>query len=197
MASRQLLRLTRDKTAFLCCDIQTVFQSTIHRFDHVAHTASILVNAGRIFNVAVIVSEQYPEKLGKTVSTIDVNGLHVYPKVEFSMITDGFPNSILTGKDTFVLFGIETHVCVMQTAIDLLIAGKHVVLVTDAVSSSRELDRSTALHRLTHAGVVLMTAESVMFDLMRTKNAAEFKQISALAQQIAQYSKDYSTLSSL
>jgi nicotinamidase-related amidase len=195
--SRQLLRLTRDRTAFLCCDIQSVFQETIYRFPHVVHTASVLVSAAKILNIPVVVSEQYPEKLGHTVADIDITRAHVYSKTTFSMITPDFPTSILRDTDAFVLFGIEAHVCVQQTALDLLEAGKSVVLVTDGVSSSRELDRSTAIQRLTNAGAVLMTAEAIMFEIMRTKECSEFKTISGLAKQLAIFGKSGGSLSSL
>lgn len=190
-------RLTRDKTAFLCCDIQEIFRKTIFQFEHVANTASLLVRGGHIFNIPVVVSEQYPERLGKTCEPIDVHKCHVFPKTRFSMITEGFPGKLLSEKSSFVLFGIETHVCVQQTALDLLQQGKSVVLVTDAVSSSRPLDRTTAIHRLSREGATLMTAESVLFELMQTKDCPEFKAISSIAKEIAAYSVKGPVLSTL
>ena len=184
-------RLSRGKTAFLCCDIQTIFQSSIHRFNHVEKTAALLVQAAKIFKIPVIVSEQYPEKLGHTVGSIDTSSCHVYSKTIFSMLAPGFPDNLLVDRDSFVLFGIETHVCVHQTALDLLEKGKHVVLVSDGISSSRELDRSTAIVNLTRKGADVMSAESVLFELMRTKDAPEFKEISQIAKSIAAYSKDH------
>jgi isochorismate hydrolase len=115
------------------------------------------------------------------------------------MVTSGFPESLRIERSYYVLFGIETHVCVQQTALDLLSEGKHVVLVTEGVSSSRALDRSTAIHRIASAGADLMTAESVLFELMRTTDCGEFKEVSAIAKEISSYSnrnKD-SILSSL
>ena len=179
-----MLRLTRDRTAFLCCDIQEIFKRTIFQFDHVAHTANLLAKASRVLKIPMVVSEQYPEKLGKTYSGIDISNGTVYSKTDFSMITAGFPAEVFEQRHAFVLFGIETHVCVLQTALDLLARGKAVVIVTDGVSSSRPLDRSTALSRLSSAGAILMTAESVMFEIMRTKDCAEFKEISAIAKEI-------------
>ena len=192
-----ILRLTKARTGFLCCDIQDAFRSTVFRFEHVLTVASHLVQAGRIFGIPVVVSEQYPEKLGSTSAPIDVNGATVYSKTCFSMITPEFPQRVLDEKDAFVVFGIETHVCVQQTVLDLLALGKRVVVVTDAVSSSRELDRSTALHRMSASGAVLMTAESVMFELMRSKDCEEFKQISALAKLIGLFTRSNPSLSSL
>ena len=192
-----ILRLAKESTAFLCCDIQSAFKSTIWRFSHVARTAELMIQAGKIFAIPVVVSEQHPEKLGKT--AFDVSAAHiVYPKTKFSMITQGFPEEIMRSKSTFVLFGIEAHVCAQQTALDLLEAGKNVVLVTDGISSSRPLDRSTALHRLSQAGAVLMTAEAVMFELMLSKDVPEFKEISGIAKLIASHAKENpETLSSL
>lgn len=196
MNSAYLLRLQREKCAFLCCDIQSAFEASIHHFRHIKHTAGVLVQAAGIFGIPLIVSEQYPEKLGKTV--IDVSRAHsVYSKSTFTMMNPAFPQDVLETKDTFILFGIETHVCIQQTALDLLSASKRVVLVTDAVSSSRPLDRTTALNRLSLAGAVTTTAESILFELVRTKDAPEFKQVSALAKQIAAYANGNQVLSSL
>jgi nicotinamidase-related amidase len=196
MTTRRILRLIRENTAFLCCDIQSVFQPTIYHFDHVAHTADVLVQAARILQIPLVVSEQYPEKLGRTL--VDVSSAHtVFSKTAFSMLTDSFPADMLNARDTYVLFGIEAHVCVQQTALDLLTRGKQVVIVTDAVSSSRPLDRSTALHRLSCDGVILMTAESVMFEIMRSKDVPEFKEISSLSKQIAKFAMNGVGLSNL
>jgi nicotinamidase-related amidase len=194
-----ITRLVKEKSVFLCCDIQSIFAKTIHKFDHISHTASCLVEAAKIFNIPVVVSEQYPEKLGHTVPTIDTGNSTVYPKTKFSMLTSTFPQNLLRERSSFVLFGIETHVCVQQTALDLLATGKHVILVTDGVSSSRPLDRSTAIHRLSSAGVDLMTSESILFELMQTKDCSEFKEISTIAKRISAYSQTHSesTLSNL
>jgi nicotinamidase-related amidase len=192
-------RLIRNKTAFLCCDLQSIFQNTIHRFEHVTHTASALVKGAKVLGVPVVISEQYPEKLGHTVPIIETSGCTLYSKTKFSMLTEAFPASIRDKTTSFVLFGIEAHVCVHQTALDLLNMGKHVVIVTDAVSSSRPLDRTTAFHNLSRAGASLMTAESVLFELMQSKDVPEFKEISALAKSIAAFHKEHpeSILSSL
>jgi nicotinamidase-related amidase len=192
-----MIRLTRDKTAFLCCDIQEVFRRSIFQFDHVANTANLLLKAASVLKIPSVASEQYPEKLGRTVSCIDISKSIIFSKTKFSMITDDFPKSVLQERETFVLFGIETHVCVQQTALDLLELKKAVVIVTDGVSSSRPLDRSTAIHRLSSAGAVLMTAEAVMFDLMRTKDCSEFKEISAIAKEISLYNQTFPVLSTL
>jgi isochorismate hydrolase len=191
-------RISRGRTVFLCCDIQSIFQQTIHCFNHVEKTASMLVQAAKLFEIPVVVSEQYPEKLGQTVACIDTSSCSIYAKTKFSMIVPEFPAKLLQ-LDSFVLFGIEAHVCVHQTALDLLERGKHVVLVTDAISSSRELDRSTALMNLSRRGADIMSAESVMFELLITKDAPEFKEISKIAKDIATYNKENkgSILSSL
>lgn len=192
-----MLRLTREKTAFLCCDIQEIFKRTVFQFEHVSVIASLLVRGAQILNIPVVISEQYPERLGKTCEPIDMLKCHVFTKTRFSMITDGFPKSVLDERSSFVLFGIETHVCVQQTALDLLQQGKSVVLVTDAVSSSRPLDRTTAIQRLSQDGATLMTAESVLFELMRTKDCPEFKPISSIAKEIAAYNAKGPILSTL
>lgn len=194
---RQILRLDSNTTAFLCCDIQERFKSHIQCFSFIANVASCLVRAAAVFRIPVVVSEQYPERLGTTVGIISTDSATVFPKTAFTMICPTFPAHILEKYHTFVLFGIEAHVCVQQTALDLISRNMNVVIVTDAVSSSRELDRLTALHFLSSAGAVLMTAESVMFELLRTKDRAEFKAISELAREIGEISRSNPILSTL
>lgn len=185
MKPPRIVRLTRQNCSFLCCDIQAAFQNTVGFFDQVSRTASLLVRAAECLKIPVIVSEQYPEKLGRTVDDIDLRNCFRFSKTQFSMLTDEFPASILTERQVYVLFGIETHVCIQQTAFDLLEATKDVVIVTDATSSSRELDRSTSLHTLSQAGAILMSAESVLFEILRGKDCHEFRQISGIAKELA------------
>merc|ERR1719213_363301 len=87
----------------------------------------------------------------------------------------------LEGRKSAVIFGVETHVCVQQTVLDLLEKDYTVHVVADGVSSQRPADREVAIERLRKSGAFITTAESVMFELLREKDAPQFKQISALA----------------
>jgi len=86
-------------------------------------------------------------------------------------------------KQHFIIVGLETHVCVLQTTLDLLALGKNVHVAVDAVSSSRQTDRAVALKRMENAGAFLTTAESALFMLMGSANFANFKAVSGLVKE--------------
>merc|ERR1719463_489614 len=91
--------------------------------------------------------------------------------------------TVQTVRKTVLLVGVEAHVCVQQTALDLLEKGYNVVLIVDGITSRKEVDRTAALQRLQAAGCVLSTSEAVMFEMIRTKDHESFKVISSLAKE--------------
>ncbi|GBG25724.1 Isochorismatase domain-containing protein 1 [Hondaea fermentalgiana] len=173
-------------TFFLVCDVQVTdrFRSVIHNMDHVIASSSFLVEAAKLLDVKCIFTEQNPDKLGATCEEISTDGFPVYPKTKFSMLTPEVRAELAkpkTEERTCVLFGIESHVCVYQTAMDLLAEKEFDVhIVTDAVSSSRPIYRDTALQRLKEQGAYLTTSETVLFDIMRDSSHPNFRQISKL-----------------
>ena len=126
-------------------------------------------------------TEQYLKAFGETYKEIvDAypEGTNAYEKTIFSMLTDDVKKE-LNGykKSTAVLYGIEAHVCIQQTCLDLLEEGYNVFVLTDCISSSRELERSTAIVRMTQAGAQMTTLESLMFEMMRHSKHPSFKTI--------------------
>mmetsp|Transcript_3253 Transcript_3253/g.10018 ORF Transcript_3253/g.10018 Transcript_3253/m.10018 type:complete len:163 (+) Transcript_3253:233-721(+) len=142
--------------------------------------------AANSLKMPTIVTEQYPKGLGHTVAELDVSNLNtfgggVYEKTLFSMLCPEVKSRLddLGEKYTdFVLCGIEAHVCVQQTTLDLLDAGKSVHLCVDAISSGSPTDRATGLRRSERAGAYLTTTESIMMELIREKDHPSFKVIS-------------------
>eukprot|EP01062_Namystynia_karyoxenos_P063197 TRINITY_DN56014_c0_g1_i1.p1 TRINITY_DN56014_c0_g1~~TRINITY_DN56014_c0_g1_i1.p1 ORF type:complete len:262 (+),score=85.17 TRINITY_DN56014_c0_g1_i1:82-786(+) len=198
------------RTVFMCCDVQEKLLPHIYRGHHVAATSAMLCRAASLLDVDVVATEQVPEKLGATVAPVAKampEKSKVFSKKLFSMWTPEVrqwlgrsPGQAGVELDTqsdeecaVVVFGCETHVCVLQSVLDLLQdrdassppRGLTVVVVVDAVSSIRALDRSVALRRMEQAGAVLMTAESVVFDLMRTAEHDAFRQVSKLVKDTA------------
>ena len=105
-------------------------------------------------------------------------GTNSYEKSLFSMMTEEVKAELSTyNVSTVVLYGIEAHVCIQQTALDLLELGYNVFILTDTILSSRELERSTAILRLTQAGVQMTTLESLLFELMKHSKHPEFKNV--------------------
>lgn len=165
---------------FLQCDIQDKFVKIIYRMNSVVHSAKILNKAANIFKIPVIASQQIPKSLGYTlpevVETYPKGLTFPYDKERFSMWPEMTQHVKLDPIRTeFVLYGIEAHVCVLQTAIDLRSQGFNVYVVTDGVSSSRPLDRSTGLRRMEAEGCKLNTYEGILFEMLKDPKHPEFK----------------------
>mmetsp|Transcript_42182 Transcript_42182/g.78455 ORF Transcript_42182/g.78455 Transcript_42182/m.78455 type:complete len:203 (+) Transcript_42182:60-668(+) len=173
-------RLSPASTVFLLCDVQERFRDVIDRMPEVIAAAKSMMDGGEVLSIPILITEQYPKALGHTVPELDVAKAKVFEKTKFSMCTDEFLSHLQSlGRRDVVLFGVETHVCVQQTAFDLIERGFQVHVLADGVSSQRPLDRETALHRLRQVGCFVTTAESVLFELLRSKDAPEFKATSA------------------
>ncbi|XP_055853374.1 isochorismatase domain-containing protein 1 [Episyrphus balteatus] len=178
--AKRLSKLDPKKTLFLLCDIQDKFRPGMALFDNMIINAKKLVNAGKVLEVPLIATEHYPEKLGKTAQELDVgHAAGIISKTKFSMmvpqleakIKELFPNE--KPKDV-VLFGLESHVCIEQTAIDLIENDYKVNLVADCCCSRLNQDRDLALDRLKELGCIITTSESVIFNLMQDKNHPKF-----------------------
>ena len=140
-----------------------------------------MLETARILKLPIIITEQYPRGLGKTLGELDISTASVFEKGQFSMLTEEVKQALhKTQLTQVILLGIETHVCILQTTLDLLQDGKDVFLVVDAISSSRALDRSVALQRLHKEGAVITTAESVVLEMIKSKDHAKFKELMPL-----------------
>jgi hypothetical protein len=239
-------------TVFLCCDIQERFRPIIREFDKVVTASSMLMKGAQALRCPVIVTEQYPKGLGKTVEELVLHdGVEVFEKTAFSMMIEPVRHKIqsyglyrafflsahttlpgfqqqtfdfalptltlyfahpfatplmrtFAGSRSAVLFGIEGHVCVLQTALDLLqqastsgnfiehgtkmsscpssslivnllLQGVDVHLPVDAISSTHWEDRRIALERLSQCGAFLTTTESILFQLAKDARNSSFK----------------------
>jgi len=174
-------RLQLAKAVLFCCDIQERLRKSIYMFPHVVFTANSLIKVGKVLNIPLLVTEQYPKGLGKTVSELVVSSGIVFEKGQFSMMTPDVTAQLdRLEKTQVILFGIETHVCILQTTLDLLESGKDVFLVADGISSSTSIERSAAFARMQQAGAVVTSLGSVLMELVKTKDHPEFKLISQL-----------------
>ena len=172
--------LERERTTILVVDVQEAFRKGVQGFDGVARGAGILLQAAGIMGLPAIVTEQYPEGLGATVPEVaeHLGDIEPLPKSVFSGASaDGFD---LGGRDQVLMCGIETHVCVHQTAAELLAAGVEVHVAVDAVGSRSELDRDVGLRRMSDAGAVPSTIETGLFEMFGRAGGDEFKQVQGL-----------------
>jgi len=161
--------------ALLVIDVQDGFGS-YKCFEDVVAGAAKLVQAAGILDLPVTVTEQYPKGLGPTTAAVGLpEEVTRLEKTVFSACrAEGFQ---LHGRQQVVLCGIEAHVCVAQTALDLLEQGIEVHVVTDAVGSRHKRDRKVGLRRLEQAGCVLTTVEMVLLELCERAGTPEFKDI--------------------
>jgi nicotinamidase-related amidase len=172
--------LDRGRAALVVVDLQEAFRPVVLDFDRVAAGAATLVRGARILDLPVIVTQQYPKGLGATVPELaeHLDGIEPLDKVCFSAAAaEGFD---LQGRDQALICGIESHVCVSQTAHDLLDRGVQVHVARDAVSSRTEENRELGLHKMEHAGAVVTSVETALFELLGAAGSDEFKQVQAL-----------------
>lgn len=175
------MKLDRGKAALVVIDVQEAFRKAVPAFDGIAAATATLVRGAGELGVPVLVTEQYPKGLGSTVAEISEHlpeDARRFEKVRFSASeAEGFD---LGDREQAVVCGIEAHVCVGQTVLDLLEAGTDVHLVADAIGSRDEGDAALALRRAERAGATLTSVETVLFELLRGSDAAEFKRVQEL-----------------
>ncbi|XP_008562035.1 PREDICTED: isochorismatase domain-containing protein 1 [Galeopterus variegatus] len=175
--------LTSSSTVFFCCDMQERFRPAIKYFGDIISVGQRLLQGARILGIPVIVTEQYPKGLGSTVQEIDLTGVKlVLPKTKFSMVLPEVEAALaeIPGVRSVVLFGVETHVCIQQTALELVGRGIEVHIVADATSSRSMMDRMFALERLARTGIIVTTSEAILLQLVADKDHPKFKEIQNL-----------------
>lgn len=154
-------------TLLLCVDLQPVFIGVMSAPDQLVRRVSFAIEAAQGLNLPVIFTEQVPQKLGGTMP--DLLGLVPQPKVlgktAFSALGDTVIRDTLRQEAVrhLVLCGLETPVCVYQTAVDALAAGYTVTVLSDAISSRREADAQTVLAALRHLGIKVLPAETFFY----------------------------------
>ena len=178
-------RLKVEDTALLVVDIQEKLLPKIMQAGEVLRNASFLVNAAKVLGVPVIATEQYPKGLGPTVEPIRGLLTTVWEKKTFSAVAEGGALDFLKSdaRIKVVVAGIEAHICVMQTVLDLLNQGFHVFVCVDAVSSRYAIDVKIALKRMQQAGAILVTAETCVYEWLETAANPAFKEISTMVQE--------------
>ncbi|MGD9633762.1 MAG: isochorismatase family protein [Pirellulales bacterium] len=173
------------ETGLLVVDAQEKLLQVIPRRAEIVWNIRRLLDAAAALGVQTAATEQYPEKLGATAPDLRQRLDDIPDKLSFSACACSsiFDAWRAAGLYRVLLTGIETHVCVQQTALDLAADSWMVYLAVDAVGSRRDIDHETALRRLESAGVILTSTEAAMFEWCRVAGSPEFKQISALAKE--------------
>ncbi len=176
--------LNAENSLFFLIDIQDRLVGMLKNREEIAKNNSILAKAAKILGVPVIASEQYPNGLGSTILEVReyLNTENVLEKTSFSALaTDTIKAKLESlNRKKVVLTGIETHICVYQTARALLDAGYEVYVVKNACSSRSSKDYRTALELMRDYGAKLTCVETVLFELLGSSKHPNFKEIQAL-----------------
>ncbi|MEX0914843.1 MAG: hydrolase [Wenzhouxiangellaceae bacterium] len=173
-----------DDSVLVVVDVQGRLARLMHESDAMIRAQKTLIQACRLLGIPVVWAEQLPEKLGSTVDELQeaLSGLEPCAKSSFGCM--GEPNVReqidTSGRKQVLLCGIETHVCVWQTAAALLRDGYSVHLIADATSSRSVLNRDIAFRRMERAGVQLSNVEMVLFELMVDATHPKFRDVTKL-----------------
>jgi nicotinamidase-related amidase len=181
-------RLFPETSLLVIIDVQERLLSAVQNPQQIIFNVRRLLEGARLINVPVVISEQYPQGLGRTVKELIPympDGTTVLPKKSFSIYDDESIRMAIDShqRSQVILCGVESHVCVLQSALDLLRAGREVYIVVDAIGSRFTDDQNMALRRLETDGVVLTTTESLLFEWCRTAEHPQFKEFSRLAKE--------------
>jgi nicotinamidase-related amidase len=180
-----VMQMSALDTGLLVIDVQEKLVSKVAGASGLVRNIAFLLDVAKLVGVPAQATEQYPRGLGTTVAELLPRLPERLDKVAFSScavpaIPDNFHR---LARPKLVLTGIETHVCVLHTALDLLSAGFRVFLPADAVGARYQIDHDIALRRLEQAGAVLTTTEGCAFEWMGGANHPQFKEVSRLVQE--------------
>ena len=173
----------REHTALLVIDVQERLMPVIFENDKIFANVNKLLRGAEILNLETIITEQYPKGLGNTCKEIQVGeNPNIIEKTCFSSLLSNEVNDQLklTNVKSLIICGVESHICVLKTALDALKAGYEVHIVADAVSSRTPENKQLAIERLRQAGAYISSVEMILFQLLDYAGTDEFKAISKL-----------------
>ncbi len=183
------LLMTPDNTVLLVIDMQAKLLPWIRFGDKVAWNTRRLLDGAEIFGLPFLGTEQYRQGLGPTIEPLAAKLGEMPDKLHFSSYDAVSEKLAELGRPKVLIAGIEAHVCVQQTALDLLSLGYEVYLAVDAIGSRFAADRKFALRRMESSGVTLTTTESALFEWCRVAGTPQFKQISQLVRESPPYTE--------
>jgi nicotinamidase-related amidase len=175
------VKLDPERAVLVVIDVQEAFRKAVPTFDEVAAASATLVRGATAVGIPVVVTEQYPRGLGSTVDEVAAHlpeGTSPLEKVRFSAAeADGFD---LGECDQTLVCGIEAHVCVNQTVLDLIDEDVEVHVAADAVGSRTAANREVGLAKMERAGAIVTSVEMALFELLGGSDAEAFKQVQGL-----------------
>ena len=175
--------LEEDETLLLIVDVQQKLIKNIKANQLLVFNIKKLIDICNLLNVRIAITEQNPLKLGKTIDSIKDNDEYPkFEKMEFSCTKNkNFLNYINEyNYKNIIVCGIESHICILQTSIDLLQKGFNIIIPRDAIGSRNQIDNETAFLRLILSGAVASTTESLICELCKTSDRKEFREVSKI-----------------
>lgn len=175
-------------TALFLCDMQVKFRSMIDHFPETVEVSKRMFDAAKIVDMPVVITEQYPKGLGKTVEELgDISKYKVFEKTQFNMLIPEVEKHLKESGDikSILLCGIETHVCIHHTTLALLEKGYDVHIIADACSSRNPVDRTFAFQRLRQSGAFITTSESALLGMVCDSAHPKFRKVQKLVMEKA------------
>ncbi len=178
-------KLTVENSALLVIDIQEKLFPIISNKEEILKNTSILLKGAKELSLKTLITEQYPKGLGHTIAELneDIKGFDIEEKTSFSVYVDNknkLDEFIKSGVNNFIISGIESHICVYQTAKELLDNNLSVYIVYDATGSRDINNHRQILDTLASLGAVIIPTESILFELLSSAKHQSFKAISKL-----------------
>ncbi len=177
------LRTERENLALAIIDVQDGLMKAMEEQSARALTRNVqtLIGCAKEMGIPIVLTEQYPKGLGKTIGEIkkEIDSISPVEKTAFSCYrVDAFKQRLdASGRKEVILTGIETHICVLQTAADLIDHGYRVHVAADAVCSRRKLDWEIGLRWMERAGAMILTTEIIAFQLLKESGTDEFRRL--------------------
>ena len=173
--------ILKEGTVLVIIDVQEKLFSHMVEKVLIVKNLKKLINLAKIMKISIVLTEQYPKGLGSTIPQIKrlLPAIDPIEKIEFSCLGSDKFNKVITElkAKTLIVAGIEAHICVTQTAIEALSNGYVVCVVSDAISSRIIEDKITALERMRHEGVVIVSTEMLIYELLKKAGTPEFKEM--------------------
>jgi len=178
------IRIKSSDLVLVIVDVQERLAKVMERKDQVVSAINVLIRLARLHDIPIILTQQYTKGLGPTVEPLlkELESQDFVEKMYFSCCGhDEFTTALDgLGRKTVLLTGMEAHICVFQTGIDLLDMGYNVHLPWDAVCSRNDANRDKALRLMERSGAIITSSETAAFQVLEKAGTAEFKEISSL-----------------
>jgi nicotinamidase-related amidase len=177
--------LNKQDCLLLIIDVQEKLTNAVFNKSTLLNKAEIISKTASILDIPVIITEQYPKGLGYTISSVKSafnNKCKIFEKITFSALDNSLISESIEklNKKQVILFGIETHICVNQTANALIQNGYDVTVIADACGSRDEIEHKFGLERIKEHGAHIITTETVVFEWLKSAKHPQFKEIQAL-----------------